>query len=356
MELLREDCLVRLKELPTNSIDGCVTDPPAGISFMNKEWDSDKGGRDGWIAWMTEVFSEVKRVLKPGAHALVWSIPRTSHWTGMSLEDAGFEVRDCVHHIYGQGFPKSHNIGKGIDKKLGNTREIIGDKPYLSGDISSKNEGLLQGDYSKEKRVQLKETRGKTEYEGYGTQLKPAVEVWWLIRKPLSEKTIVSNVLKHGTGALNIDKSRVNIEKGDEPKAGNRTCNIFETQTKSGGNGSPEYIPNVSGRFPSNVIHDGIDEEWSKYFYCSKASKAERQTGIKNDHPTIKSVRLMSYLINLIMPPTGVVLDPFMGSGTTGVAALLNGYDFLGIEMEREYLDIAQARINEYESFRPFLK
>ena len=351
MKLINGDCLDELKKLEDNSIDACITDPPAGISFMNKSWDHDKGGRDEWMRWMTMVFTEVLRVLKPGGHSLVWSIPRTSHWTAMSLENAGFEIRDCVYHLQGQGFPKSHNIGKKIK-----------------------------------------------EYDGYGSQLKPAVECWWLIRKPF-KGSIVDNVLKYGTGALNIDKSRT---ENDGTSAGHRTCNIFEQEQISGGNGSPDYFQHKLGRFPANLIHDGsLEIQEARFFYCTKTSTGERNTGCKemedvigdisniagkrlkcrtcgkwyitsdnckcekpdwimpvtkNNHPTVKSVKLMSYLINLIMPPNGIVLDPFMGSGTTGIAALLNGYDFIGIEKQEEYMLIAEARINKYEEFRKYLK
>lgn len=330
MRIIHGDCIVELKKLPNDSIDSCITDPPAGISFMGKEWDHNKGGRDQWINWMQEVFSEVLRVLKPGGHGLVWAIPRTSHWTAMSLENSGFEIRDCIYHIFGQGFPKSFNVGKKIN-----------------------------------------------EYQGYGSSLKPAVECWWLIRKPF-KGSIVDNVLEYGTGALNIDKSRI-------PTDDNKN-----------------YSPSTLGRFPSNLTHDGSDEvmrEFEKYghsktnysntwkgkegnskgdtlgykrgtyyeridegsvarfFYCSKTSTAERNLGTeKNNHPTIKPVKLMNYLVNLIMPPTGIVLDPFMGSGSTGIAALLNGYDFIGIEQEISYIDIARARIDKFEEYRKFLK
>ena len=396
MKLINGDCLDELKKLEDNSIDACITDPPAGISFMNKSWDHDKGGRDEWMRWMTMVFTEVLRVLKPGGHSLVWSIPRTSHWTAMSLENAGFEIRDCVYHLQGQGFPKSHNIGKKIK-----------------------------------------------EYDGYGSQLKPAVECWWLIRKPF-KGSIVDNVLKYGTGALNIDKSRIGVEERTNPIYDN-SGNYFNSDTKWKGT----TTTTTTGRFPANLIHDGSDvvlKEFHKYgntksgkngirnsvksenhiyskgigkdkgdnngeygdegsvarfFYCTKTSTGERNTGCeemedvigdisniagkrlkcrtcgkwyitsdnckcekpdwimpvtKNNHPTVKSVKLMSYLINLIMPPNGIVLDPFMGSGTTGIAALLNGYDFIGIEKQEEYMLIAEARINKYEEFRKYLK
>lgn len=214
MKLINGDCLEELKKISDNSIDGCVTDPPAGISFMNKSWDEDKGGRDQWMNWMQEVFTEVQRVLKPGAHALVWSIPRTSHWTAMSLENSGFEIRDCVYHIQGQGFPKSLNVSKAIDKKMKLTNHQS---------VAFIHAGRGNQIYEDEKRNRSYESingykyEGKSDeskkFDGYGSQLKPAVECWWLIRKPF-RGSIVDNVLKYGTGGLNIDKSRIGTDGG----------------------------------------------------------------------------------------------------------------------------------------------
>jgi site-specific DNA-methyltransferase (adenine-specific) len=448
MKLINGDCLDELKKLEDNSIDACITDPPAGISFMNKSWDHDKGGRDEWMRWMTMVFTEVLRVLKPGGHSLVWSIPRTSHWTAMSLENAGFEIRDCVYHLQGQGFPKSLNVSKAIDKKFGLKGEIIGKK---KGGLISNNSFTYDGwyrpckddiEWQKEAaNIRAAVSEESQKYDGYGSQLKPAVEVWWLIRKPF-KGSIVDCVLEYGTGALNIDKSRIGVEERTNPIYDN-SGNYFNSDTKWKG------TTTTTGRFPANLIHDGSDvvlKEFHKYgntksgkngirnsvksenhiyskgigkdkgdnngeygdegsvarfFYCTKTLTGERNTGCeemedvigdisniagkrlkcrtcgkwyitsdnckcekpdwimpvtKNNHPTVKSVKLMSYLINLIMPPNGIVLDPFMGSGTTGIAALLNGYDFIGIEKQEEYMLIAEARINKYEEFRKYLK
>lgn len=428
MDIIQGDCLEQLKKLESNSIDGCVTDPPAGISFMNKEWDHDKGGRDQWMKWMTDVFTEVLRVLKPGGHCLVWAIPRTSHWTAMSIEDAGFEVRDCVYHIFGQGFPKSHNVGMGIDKKM----KLIDHQAWAFNHAGKEGSQV----YDKKQNYELNSSngyfyKGKSEeakkYDGYGSQLKPAVECWWLIRKPF-KGSIVDNVLEYGTGGLNIDKSRIELKDGDKKGDFNHIKDgygngQYANSKKDGSNtikdkveGFAPVTNNNIGRFPANLIHDGSDEvmkEFEKYgnrkssifpagrkssifpagtikfetmtsqdgrktpntktigyeggyddegsvarfFYCSKTSTAERNIGIeKNGHPTVKPVKLMSYLINLIMPPEGVVLDPFMGSGSTGIAALLNGYDFVGIEQDSSYIDIAKARMEKYEEYRRFLK
>ncbi len=340
------DCLQVLKDMRTCSIDALVTDPPAGISFMGKHWDKDRGGRDAWVAWMTEVMRECLRVMKPGAHGLVWSLPRTSHWTATALEDAGFEVRDVITHLFGTGFPKSLNVGN-----------------------------------------------------GWGTALKPACEFWWLVRKPCSEKTVAENVLKWGTGAINVDGCRI---AGHNPSIDRR-----ESARKTGNApGSPgEYGPTIKnrispeaykadhpsellGRFPANLVLDEeaaamLDEQSgishspnkpvkqgghhrhdvgltgesrdgfgvgfgdtggaSRFFYVAKASKSDR--GPDNNHPTVKSTKLMSYLVRLITPPGGTVLDPFMGSGSTGVAAKSEGFKFVGIEQEQQYFEIAEERL-----------
>ena len=194
-ELIRGDCLVELKKLKNNSVDAVVTDPPAGISFMGKAWDSDKGGRDNWIKWMSEIASECNRILRPGGHALVWSIPRTSHWTGMAWENAGFEPRDVIAHIFGSGFPKSLSIGKSINK--------------------------------------LETAKGTFAWEGYGTALKPAREDWWLLRKPLEKGlTIAENCLKWGVGGLNIDGCRVDGGDGDKIRKGGATMKDKTVQVR----------------------------------------------------------------------------------------------------------------------------
>lgn len=364
--LLHGDCLEQLHKIKDEEIDSLITDPPAGISFMGKSWDSNKGGRDEWIKWMASVMRECHRVLKPGAHGLVWAIPRTSHWTATALEDAGFEVRDVVTHLFGSGFPKSHNLEKSTD-------------------------GIAKGQ---------------------GTALKPASEHWILIRKPCSEKTVAANVLKHGTGGLNIDASR--ISAGDEKIASPLKCSTNKHEGyKRPWNDDPEARARADaqkviagekaqkiGRFPANLVfshtthcteemcdiecavkaldgQSGVTKSSSqirnnkpsankamsganmghlshghsdsggasRFFYCAKISTSERNSAGPNGHPTIKTKKLMAYLIKLITPPGGIVLDPFMGSGSTGIAAKEGGFDFIGIERDEEYFEIAKARI-----------
>jgi site-specific DNA-methyltransferase (adenine-specific) len=456
LKLTNDDCLVALKEMEANSVDSLVTDPPAGISFMGKDWDHDKGGRDNWIAWMTEAMTESMRVMKPGAHGLVWALPRTSHWTATALENAGFEVRDVVTHIFGTGFPKSLDISKAIDKAAGAHREIIGVNPNHR---RLQETGTMRGQpHVGDGGITCPVTEYAKQWQGWGTALKPASEHWILVRKKCSEKTVAANVLKHGCGGLNIDASRIEVGPEGLTKGG---C------TKVGGmfgSGNEVTKPDghALGRFPANFVlsHNedceyvgqakfkrigggphqkkervgvqGSGSVWtmpgnclirqsynditgetvekfncsedcavkmlneqsgpcktgnikpgtiqgfgtgkncygegsipreyktdvasgaSRFFYVAKASKADRNAGLpegeKSSHPTVKSTKLMDYLIKLITPPNGVVLDPFMGSGSTGVSARRLGFGFAGIEQSKDYFEIASKRICNVES------
>lgn len=310
-----EDCLSFLRRLPDNSIDSLVTDPPAGISFMGKSWDSNKGGRREWVAWMTEVMTECLRATKPGGHALVWSLPRTSHWTATALEEAGWEVRDCVTHLFGSGFPKSYNL--------------------------------------------------KGEWDGWGTALKPAAEFWWLARKPLAEATVARNVARWGTGAINIDGCRNDapVPAYSEPALNSPTGLVYGFQTGAGRNG--KMSEPQTGRWPANLVLDEevaevLDKQSSvcasQFFYVAKASRRERNTGVwgqaakadapmQNNHPTVKSLALMRWLCRMITPPEGIVLDPFAGSGSTLMAAQMEGFRWIGCENNPEYVEIAKARL-----------
>lgn len=257
--LLVGDNAIWLKKIPDNSIDSIVTDPPAGISFMGRGWDTDKGGRDHWIAWMQEVATECKRVLKPGGHAFVWAIPRTSHWTATAWENAGFEIRDVVAHIFGSGFPKSLNIGKAVDKLQGNERNIVGKSD--SKGIKS-GAGNYIGDKYDCDGYDL--TKGTSEWEGWGTALKPAREDWLLMRKPLAEKSVALNVLKYGTGGINIDESRVGTsdklqvlhnETGEKDLMGNM-------KGKDATGRKIYFVDSGLGRFPANIILSWKENEY----------------------------------------------------------------------------------------------
>ena len=410
--IYNQDCVKGMKKLKENSIDAIVTDPPYGLEFMGKEWDSFKthspqgayekekgfkklprfnsrGLQDFTFTWATEAY----RVLKPGGFILSFGGTRTYHRMACAIEDAGFEIRDQIQWLYGSGFPKSLNVGKAIDKLQGNTQ-----------------------------------------WEGWGTALKPANEPICMARKPLSEKNVALNVLKWGTGAINIDGCRIAY--------GNETDKRIGTDAKAGGSKESLYgdYSNVKdkdikmykqqGRFPANIILDeeagkllddqsgiliskwGIQKKYksnqsnkflkefneqnvitekfldsnkfkgdkggaSRFFYCPKPSKAEKNAGCenlieklggslegendkrkgkdqpqlkltKNNHPTVKPIKLMQYLIRLVTPPNGIVLDPFTGSGTTPIAAYEEGFDYIGFELDPEYFKIAKARIKHY--------
>lgn len=373
-EIIHGDCLEVLMTLEDNSIDSIVTDPPYELGFMNKKWDSTG------IAYNVDLWKECLRVLKPGGHLLAFGGTRTYHRMTCAIEDAGFEIRDCIQWIYGSGFPKSHDISKAIDKKLGT---------YVEGKLlpSSRTTGASATGIAttfRKKTASNPQSPEAQQWKGWGTALKPANEPIVLARKPLSEKTVAENVLKWGTGGLNIDGCRVGWKDERDRKNGWRASPSNDdkneyTSFKSGSFGEQ----NERGRFPANVILDEeagklLDEQHkgaSRFFYCAKASKKERNMGLedmpevisndgrdktlasgnmphnrgnvpkKNHHPTVKPVKLMEYLIKLVTPPEGIVLDPFLGSGTTAIAALNTGRYFIGIEKEKKYVDIAKKRI-----------
>lgn len=444
------DCLEVLPTLAAESVDAVVTDPPAGISFMGKEWDRDKGGRNQWIAWMTQIAAECLRVLKPGGHAFVWSLPRTSHWTATAWEDAGFEPRDCVYHIFGSGFPKSLDISKAIDKAAGAEREVVGQSDKQGAGYIRRgrtDEEVFAGVNVQRipATITAPATPAARQWDGWGTALKPAAECWWLFRKPLSERTIAANVLRWGCGGINVDGGRIPMQEiicrparftGKLTNAHMEMRPWMKRRFEAGEPNKQEFVNNV-GRFPANVIFDeaagamldemsgvskssvvssvrrangvlkysGVNgrpshgmyerethEEGysdtggaSRFFYCPKASRSEREAGLegmeehryntaiqrasqslgeegtngrgshtrpyaRNHHPTVKPLALMRYLCRLITPPGGVILDPFLGSGSSGCAATLEGFAFVGIEREAEYLAIAEKRIAYWQS------
>ena len=419
MNIIHGDCLEKLKELDDNSVDSIVTDPPYGLSFMGKKWDYDVPSQEIW--------EECLRVLKPGGYLLAFAGTRTQHRMAVRIEDAGFEIRDMIAWCYGSGFPKSLDVSKAIDKAAGAEREVVGrettkwtstgrNKTYGKLDYFETNGGKYEV-----REMTAPATEAAKQWQGWGTALKPALEPITVARKPISEKTVAENVLKYGTGGINIDGCRVKTE--DKMS--------YSSSQKEGvtqfGTGTTEQSP--LNRFPANFIHDGSDEvvglfpdtksqagvknlptsniyggnsllssktvgtgritgftdsgSASRFFYCAKASKSERNKGCeeleekvkvfngqssnpsedmkgverkfttqpsKNNHPTVKPISLMRYLCRLVTPKGGTVLDPFMGSGTTGIGAKLEGFDFIGIEREEEYIKIAEARINAWEA------
>lgn len=354
MNLFCADNLKTLKSLPDSSIDSVVTDPPYGLKFMGKKWDYDVPS--------VELWQEVFRVLKPGGHLLSFGGTRTYHRMVVAIEDAGFEIRDQLQWIYGSGFPKSLNVSKAIDKEAGVERtEFVIDKDFLRRNPGKKVDGIdrkkeYSGTEFKEgedaaKRF-LPATISAKQWQGFGTALKPANEPIVLARKPLEKGlTVAQNVLKWGTGAINVDGCRVGSDKIEKGGAGRSVANSVNYYNSLKPTDDKEF---VDGRWPANVLLDedaaeALDEQTqeknptSRFFYVAKASKRERGEG--NNHPTVKPIKLMRYLCKLITPPKAVVLDPFMGSGSTGVAALLENFDFVGIEIDSNYFEIAEKRI-----------
>jgi len=505
--VLHGDALERLRELPDNRVNAIVTDPPAGISFMGKDWDNFSGKsardsqpiRDAFISFMASVMTEALRVLKPGGHALVWALPRTSHWTALALEDAGFEIRDCVYHLFGSGFPKSLDVSKAIDKMAGAQREVVGSRTAHDIRRNVKKDAELgwttrQGKFGAGAPSQTMEyeytapaTPDAEQWDGWGTALKPAVECWWLCRKPLSEPTVAKNVLKWGTGAINVDGCRVGLNGEKQPAGSGKLESWRVLEGREDRQDWHSHATPVQGRWPANLVmshtlfcvqrgsqlikgnasgynwepssnqdnpvkmhntnikscvHYGNEEVelwecapdcpvalldqqsgvsrsstpgfhgrkdgihvyngnsyyksatmlqggmeygdtggasryFSRFHYSPKASRAERNRGCEelpeqptvqfndgmvgairsdgtvvkpaisqqNHHPTVKPLALMRWLIRLITPPSGVVLDPFAGSGSTLVAAKEEGFSFIGIEREDEYVSIIEARL-----------
>ena len=247
--ILVGDCLERLRDLPDESIDAVITDPPSSIAFMNLSWDKDKGGRESWVGWMTEILSECLRVLRPGGHALVWSIPRRQHWTMLAVEDAKFEIRDVILHIWGQGFPKSTNAAIQIDKTLG----AMGHRgrahcAYAPGDD-------FQGrDMAKPEAVPVHEgiTEEAQRFQGFGSALKPSYEGWILARKPL-DGTIAKNCIEYGTGALNIDGCRVGTDPGYSYPNG-AGGNSFSVGKGVDGTRTEPVKSNPAGRWPPHLL------------------------------------------------------------------------------------------------------
>ena len=331
-----------LATLRDDSIDSIVTDPPYGLSFMGRKWDYDVPSVDIWV--------ECLRVLKPGGHLLAFAGTRTQHRMAVNIEDAGFDIRDLIAWVYGSGFPKSLDVSKAIDKAAGAEREVVGEK---GGRYASPKQDFRGGKHHAASgvgsamfnQITAPATPEAQQWDGWGTALKPALEPITVARKPF-KGTVANNVLTHGTGALNIDECRV---EGRE-----RTNYGLKNSTRRQGNtyGEPTASADFDaskGRWPANLIHDGSDEvteltgDAARFFYVPKCNKKDREDG--NSHPTVKPTDLMAYLCRLVTPPEGIVLDPFMGSGSTGKAAVREGFSFIGIEREEEYVAIALKRL-----------
>jgi len=459
------DCLDLMKLLPNASVDAVVGDPPSGMGFMGKEWDDfrrsrnkadagrdsvfgrmssrapeyGRGDRGRFVTWLAERLAESQRVLKPGGYALVWGIPKLSHWTAWAIEDAGFELQDRITHIFGSGSGAGAlDVSKAIDKELGTTehREIVG-RYRVSGNAltpTSKKGGTYGVGVPNAEPGELTRTTGGSpeakSFDGWKSQLKPAVEDWYIAMKPL-DGTYANNALKHGLAGMNIDACRVGNDWEHEPGRP-------ESWRRSGVSAKPDapkiaappgqgMILHPDGRYPAHLVlsHDddcvpdgpcgagcpvrALDEQSghlksgrfpdgvtyargksnvygesrtasatihgdeggaSRYFntfypfhYEKKASRAERDAGCEhippkqddgphNHHPTVKNLDLMGWLCRLITRPGGLILDPFLGSGSTGCAAMREGFRFIGFEggcdESAEYIEIARARIQHW--------
>lgn len=337
------DCLEVLAGLPDNSVDSIVTDPPYGLSFMGKKWDYDVPS--------VAIWEQCLRVLKPGGHLLAFAGTRTQHRMAVRIEDAGFEIRDMIAWVYGSGFPKSLDVSKAIDKAAGAEREVLCTEVRYneaSGIVSAgRDERTLI-----ERKITTPATDAARQWSGWGTALKPALEPITMARKPLIG-TVAENVLTHGTGAINVDGCRVGDEVRLNSSAGNKDLENRKTVTPISSHKETAGRECI-GRWPANLIHDGSNEaclalkSGARFFYSAKTGKDDRETD--NNHPTVKPTTLMAYLCRLVTPPGGTVLDPFMGSGSTGKAATVNGFRFIGIERDPAYHKIAMARIsNQHE-------
>jgi DNA modification methylase len=464
IDLRLGDCVEVMCELGDGSVDAVVCDPPYGLEFMGKDWDAPwrsgtvlhdpstvggfqdgsggnafsrsriRFGRDeprAFQAWCEQWASECLRVLKPGGHLLAFGGTRTYHRLACAIEDAGFEIRDCVAWLYGSGFPKSLDVSKAIDARAGVEREVVGVSPFANRGEAGGYQQRASSFTAERGDVTAPATDDARRWNGWGTALKPAHEPIVVARKPLSG-TVAANVLEHGTGALNIDGCR--IEANGRParvSLGEDTDGKNTYGSNGPGGGSRAIGDTDLGRWPANVVLDEeaaelLDEQTgilvsgpesdrghrrnadrearrnayggfqgqtatgvpygdsggaSRFFYVAKASRAERNAGLDgfeegespyaplginddagirargrnpeaqsrrmaNVHPTVKPVALMRWLVRLVTPPAGHILDPFLGSGTTGIAAALENLRFTGIEREPDYLNIAKARID----------
>jgi len=425
------DCLEVMAGMKDESVDAIVTDPPYELGFMGKKWDA------SGIAYNVELWKQALRVLKSGGHLLAFGGTRTYHRMVVAIEDAGFEVRDMLEWVYASGFPKSLNVGKAVDKLQGNEREVVGKMSDLNPRYKTPRGGAEGYGNIISSQTDPDRTKGNSKWEGFGTALKPAHEPIILARKPLSEKTVVENVLKYGTGGIDIDGCRIPFISDKEKEIGGRNK---PTTSEKGMYGRQSYFEsstkamhseaNNLGRFPANIIctDDALnDNEITKGFYrpnCKnkqynpsnsfgggqvsaqyndsgsksryfdidvwaekygilqfpKASKTERNEGceglelkeiypqnnsierkelnstankrVQNHHPTVKPVHLMSWLVRLVSKEGDTVLDPFMGSGTTGVACKLLGRKFIGIELGKDHCVIGKARIEGVKRLR----
>jgi DNA modification methylase len=374
MQLIQGDCLEVMATLPADSVDTIITDPPYGLSFMGKEWDHGIPGEPFWRAAL--------RVAKPGAILMAFGGTRTYHRLTCAIEDAGWEIRDCISWIYGSGFPKSHDIGKAIDKAVGAEREVLA-KGKAGKTALGQSSGWNVTYNPHEYNITAPATPLARQWHGWGTALKPAYEPIIVAQKPL-DGTYAQNAEKWGVAGLWIDGGRISTS---DDLSGGTYGGTFSGSRNEDGSLCKAIGSGDKGRWPANLILDDESAaaigEPSRFFYTAKASRAEREFGLdelpmsirknpmrsangtgeknfvggfpdvkaRNTHPTVKPLAVMRYLCRLTKTPTGgVVLDPFAGSGTGVMAALLEGRDAIGIELDHEYFEIMRRRVEAVQA------
>lgn len=388
-KLIHDNMLNMANYIENGTIDCIITDPPYELGFMGKKWDG------SGIAFNVDAWKKCFNALKDGGYLLAFGGTRTFHRIACAIEDAGFEIRDTIMYLYGSGFPKSLNIGLVVDKLNGVESKILGESSNARPN-SKKEDNLYQaGTVGKNFDITLPESDLAKEWDGWGTALKPAIEPIVMARKPLSESTIVNNIIKHGVGGINIDACRVPFGEETDGRVGTDKDNGTNKGFWQKDGMEKVQMYKDDGRFPANIILDGSDEVLAefpnvdesgaaRFFYVAKPSQNEKDYGLygfkdikiynsengmgygykntngddfgdriaaverKNFHPTIKPIELMRYLVKMITPKNGIVLEPFAGSGTTLIAAKLESKQYVGIEISQEYCDIAQARIEAH--------
>ncbi len=310
-KLYNKNCY-ELSGVHKDSVDALITDPPYGISFQNNEWDKALPDKKIW--------QDCLHVLKPGSFGAVFSSVRLMHRMMVNLEDSGFIIKDVLFWSYLNGMPKSRDIALDIDKELGVKSKKVGDYKYVQG---YKKNGAVNYKTGREKHILSPASKTGLKFKGSGLGIKPAYEPIILVQKPIEKKlSVAQNLIKYGTGALNIEETRIPYETGE---------------------GKVGHNPHPKGRVAANIIRtEAFEDGYDKFFLVPKVRQHAEDF---NNHPTLKPINLMHHLVNLITWKGQTVLDPFMGSGSTGVSAIELKRKFIGFELDKNYFKIAEKRI-----------